>query len=227
MAQLATLSKHSASSGRRRWTSRWSGLERKYNVVGAVRGVCRCSLNGYASWRVRSRRLQWPTQVRWANLQSPTMASQVAALNWMALSQVPVEFCFRAKHDTGRYCKDWLRAIPSSGAIKPGRPPTLPSTKCCRRQDHYWPCPVFCVLQVRRLAPNKVVPYQGQVKWRKRPCTHWNAWRDLPEGMWILGMAIGANMAKVVNCMPTRFALLVHDISLLHYRCVAAIYFCL
>ncbi|CAN7983985.1 unnamed protein product, partial [Ixodes pacificus] len=48
------------------------------------------------------------------------MESQVQTLTVANTGQVPVEFCFRAKHDTGRYCKDWLRAIPSSGAIKPG-----------------------------------------------------------------------------------------------------------
>lgn len=48
------------------------------------------------------------------------MESQVQTLTVANTGQVPVEFSFRAKHDTGRYCKDWLRAIPSSGAIKPG-----------------------------------------------------------------------------------------------------------
>ncbi|KAG0431974.1 hypothetical protein HPB47_021288 [Ixodes persulcatus] len=58
------------------------------------------------------------TQVQFERLRF--MESQVQTLTVANTGQVPVEFCFRAKHDTGRYCKDWLRAIPSSGAIKPG-----------------------------------------------------------------------------------------------------------
>ncbi|XP_037577610.1 inositol polyphosphate 5-phosphatase OCRL-like [Dermacentor silvarum] len=48
------------------------------------------------------------------------MESQVQTLTVANTGQVPVEFCFRPKLDNGRYCKEWLRAIPASGAIKPG-----------------------------------------------------------------------------------------------------------
>lgn len=48
------------------------------------------------------------------------MESQVQMLTVANTGQVPVEFCFRPKLDNGRYSKEWLRAIPASGAIKPG-----------------------------------------------------------------------------------------------------------
>lgn len=48
------------------------------------------------------------------------MESQVQMLTVANTGQVPVEFCFRPKLDNGRYSKEWLRANPASGAIKPG-----------------------------------------------------------------------------------------------------------
>ncbi|KAH6928558.1 hypothetical protein HPB50_016895 [Hyalomma asiaticum] len=53
------------------------------------------------------------------------MESQVQTLTVANTGQVPVEFCFRPKLDNGRYCKEWLRAIPATGAIKPGTISTL------------------------------------------------------------------------------------------------------